>query len=212
VSSDTIRVEARDGRQFDFDNPDPQFHPFADGFNILGPPPSGSGMLQLAVARPPVNDVPLTYMRMATFILNGPPGETIVTQFVFGAHTRDMPNTGAATYSAIVSGSGTEGGTETYVFNLESEASLTANFANGTVSTLLHLVGAPVGGGESKDFGEFTGSGVIAQNAFQGLFETASGGGFWGSFFGPKAEEMGYGYDFNDATFASRGLVVGRKN
>jgi hypothetical protein len=217
VGSDTIRLEVQDGRQFDFDNPNPEFHPFEALVSFLGRPPTGSGMLQLAVAVAPVDEVPLTYLRMGRFVLiNGTSADTVSTQFVFGSHTRDMPKTGTATYSTIVSGDGRDRSSmlsPMYLFNVESDAAFTANFATGTVSTMLHLIGVrATGGGPATDFGTFSGSGAISQQAFQGSFEDVDRGGFWGSFFGPGGAEMGYGYMIVDGTFSSQGVVVGRKN
>lgn len=210
VSSNSIRLELSDGRTLDFPNTQPVGYAFAE--NMLTSLDEGSAELKTFWTFPvEVDGVELSYMRVGAFVLNPLKDGTLgVSTFMFGYETKVMPAAGSATYSTSVTGGGWSEDTF-YQFGSDSNATLTANFGTNTVSTTLHLIGAPEGGGATADFGSFTGSGIISQAAFEGAFAGTSGN-FWGSFFGPQASEMGYAFLVGSGTLFAQGQVVGRKD
>jgi hypothetical protein len=125
-----------------------------------------------------------------------------------------MPRSGTATYTTGVGGTMVADGVP-YSLAGPSSASFTANFASSSVSTTLHFAGAQLGGGASADFGQFTGSGTITSGSpgFIGtLTGTGATGEFSGSFFGPKAAEMAFGWALSGPNLSGAGIAVGTKN
>jgi len=213
VDSDTIRLTLSDGRKFDFETPDdePGF-PFAATrtFTNRG---EIDDVRQLFLFDPTLVDgVPLTYVRRGWFIdaTMGEDGQVTNASFFFGYKTPEMPRTGSAIYKTGFFGSGTAAGIR-YSLWANSTSDFSANFANGTVSSNLHLIGEPLEGGSLADFGTYSGSGRIGASEFSGTF-TGADGGFWGGFFGPSAAEFGYSYVLQNATIDAYGYVTGRKD
>lgn len=146
----------------------------------------------------------------------------------------DMPRTGAATYTGIVDGyyRSPQNGQQRL---LDSTGTLTADFANGTISTQLALRTSgqePSGASSSTTgtvIGTLTGSGTIGSgtNNYQGtlagsLQGTAVNGSLNGLFFGPGATETGFAFGVNstraDSTnrfpeknVSAHGAFVGRQ-
>lgn len=138
--------------------------------------------------------------------------------FVFGVPTAfaTRPTSGTATYSGSIEGF--YDGPTNDVFILGGTSTLSANFAANTISTTAAITG--VGRDDaaiSIDLGVFSGSGDIVQflgstNAgFQGALANSSNnlltGNFFGSFFGPNAEEFGYSFFLQELN--SAGTVIG---
>ena len=66
---------------------------------------------------------------------------------------------------------------------------------------------------EDFDFGSLSGKGTIAGVGFTGTL-TGTGsttGEFGGGFFGPKAAEYGYAWDFTGSDFTAEGFASGKK-
>lgn len=138
--------------------------------------------------------------------------------FVFGQQTpaASVPTSGTATYQAFVAARQTEMGAVPFnETNISGSATFSADFGAGKVSTALSLIGKT-----------FDGTAPINGNAFSGQLNLAgtSTGSFAGNFFGPSAQEMGYGFyiqqhnpdPYAGATPAAAntyltGVVVGRK-
>jgi hypothetical protein len=144
-------------------------------------------------------------------------GQTLDTFFYFGIPTAiaDLPRSGDATYSGIAAGklydfSGGE-------YTLDGTASLTANFASGSVETTMLLMAyAP---GSTLDLGTFDGLAALdgGANSFRGTWvgsSTGYEGSILGSFFGPAAAEFGYSFGINkpDLTAIGGGVVIGGQN
>jgi hypothetical protein len=117
------------------------------------------------------------------------------TYFVFGYPTaaNDMPKTGSASYSSSVIASARDlgsGGVRAY--DMAGSATFNANFASAQVTTTLKLY-IPF---TIDSTGEFTGTGAISGNLFNGSFTSNDRyfyeGEFAGGFYGPSAREMGY--------------------
>jgi hypothetical protein len=113
--------------------------------------------------------------------------------FLFGSPTaaQDMPLTGTASYSTAVSASmKTEFANDPEAM-LNGSATFTANFGQGSVSTSLRL------GYPNWTSYTYSGTGPISGNRFWGDFTSSTDpylqfGNFAGSFYGPRATEMGY--------------------
>jgi hypothetical protein len=176
----------------------------------------------------------LSYLSLAvwrhTDSLSGDDRKTYI-MFGFPTGAANMPRAGSASYKTFVTGTRTLLAPSMAV-TVESEiggsASLTANFATGAISTQLVLtpLGAP------GSFGTFVGTGAIyaATDQFGGTFASSTNpnflnGGFYGSFYGPGAKEVGYGFythEYNPDPYAGAapapmyvlmtGSVVGTKN
>jgi len=153
-------------------------------------------------------------------------GEDWKRYFLFGypTATADMPLTGTASYSTLVSAnmkSELPGDPE---HTLSGSATFTANFGQGIVSTSLKLAYP-----DSTSY-SYSGGGPISGNLFSGPFNSSTDsyfqlGSFAGGFYGPKATEMGYVFviergeadPYAGATVAPPlswivGAVVGKKN
>ncbi|KPL67888.1 hypothetical protein SZ64_07010 [Erythrobacter sp. SG61-1L] len=118
---------------------------------------------------------------------------TRITYAVFGLVTpeADVPKIGTSTYTGAVLGDIYEFGyVKARTFGMTGEATLSADFAAGTVATLLSLPGRGA---------TFTGEGTINAAEFGGSFVSSSRrnfatGNFEGAFFGPAANEFGYSF------------------
>lgn len=143
--------------------------------------------------------IALTYLSFGKWTHSD--GQTLdnrITYFLFGSPTdpSDMPHTGTATYSTMVTGSSFAGcyGCDAQPF--DGSATVTADFGAGSVNTDLTLT----------SIGSFQGTGTISGNQFAGNFTgnfTAAGtelqdGAFQGGFFGPSAAEMGYTFSLHE--------------
>jgi hypothetical protein len=163
------------------------------------PNPAG-GVFGGSLSTPSVNTVPLTYTRFGTFFTTGSVAPLDGHAFVLGVPTlaRDMPKRGTATYATSVGGTAFAASAPFPMQLTGSTASFSANFARGTITTGLNLIGTPVNGGAAMALDTLSGVGSISSTkpGFAGLF-TGTGtvkGNFSGAFFGPKAVE--FGYDF----------------
>ncbi|WP_336977927.1 transferrin-binding protein-like solute binding protein [Altererythrobacter fulvus] len=175
---------------------------------------------------PQIGGVPLSYTRFGTYLnLN----VSLLQQkidplaaFVFGQPTASgsMPTSGSATYRSDVYGAVfVPNGTSPSLYAMgdgSGSATFSANFASGTVSTLINLAGNDaLGSGGYATFGSVSGSGSILSGgpAFSGSLSGSGSGGFTGAFFGPSAVEMGYVFNvqgtYNSTEFVAYGNVFG---
>ena len=130
----------------------------------------------------------------------------------------DMPKTGSASYTVGAGGSANNNGTN-YTLSPNSTAAFSANFAAGTVGTVLNLSGVTNPTAAPVSFGAFNGTGTISSTGpgFNGTFtgtafnSSAINGVFSGAFFGPQALEMGYAYALSAGGFNAVGAVTGIK-
>lgn len=126
-------------------------------------------------------------------------GASKLTYFLFGfpTATDDMPRSGTATYNTIVAANEYLVGYEyqSGPTPLTGSASFGADFGTGQIDTALTLNRAD----NSELVGTFTGKGAISGSQFNGTFTATDpyfqSGSFYGSFFGPSAQEMGYAFD-----------------
>jgi len=118
----------------------------------------------------------------------------------------DLPRTGTASYTSYVTGAAIGPDRE---YPVEGSVSITADFANASVSTALALksggqgIGnfngvAPIDSGTSRFKGDLTANGTTQ-------------GSFSGSFFGPQAAEVGYTYRVQTSIGTVDGGAVGKK-
>ena len=117
---------------------------------------------------------------------------------LFGYPTTSVPTSGAANYSTSITASMVEGGPAFAAAESDvgGTATFSVNFGTGSISTDLNL--QRVGGGS---IGTFNGTGTMTADQFAGTFtsglQSFQAGQFAGGFFGPHAEEMGYGFYIN---------------
>jgi hypothetical protein len=130
--------------------------------------------------------------------------------------TANVPTTGSASYTGIVDGYVSAGGTGYRL--LGSTGTLTANFATGAVNTSLLLKGnsdVDTGRlGENETFGTVTGNGTVGSgtNRYAGTMSGLSASGtFNGSFFGPGANETGYSFSLSGGGNTAAGVFVGKQ-
>jgi len=131
---------------------------------------------------------------------------------------RDMPRSGTASYRTGIAGSVFQGALPTYIVTTGSSSAFSADFGAGTVSTTIHLVAAQPNA-SATDFGSYSGNGSIASGGpgFSGQLAPASGtalsayGEYSGTFFGPQAQEMGYGWYVKGGGISAQGVVIGTK-
>ncbi|ABD25636.1 hypothetical protein Saro_1191 [Novosphingobium aromaticivorans DSM 12444] len=179
----------------------------------------GSDLNVLTLINPRLNGVPLSYTTIGSWLHLSP--SAAATRFylmVGGVPTQagDVPRSGSATYTTAVGGGGTFNGTN-YNFSANSTGTFSANFANNTVSTSVHLSGLPNGTtvGTPFDAGTYNGTGNISSTGpgFTGtLTGTAANGAFSGAFFGPRATEFGYAFYLDGTGTQIQGTMVGKKN
>jgi hypothetical protein len=213
AASDSYQLTAPDGSTVTFGAAD--FVPARSiGTTLVYVKVSGTGQDEFILTVPNSAAIPLSYTVVGTWLrVNGATG--ISRLAVGGSPTlaSDMPKTGTASYAiGIGGGANAPGGSFALAGN--STGTFSANFGNGTVATTLNLAGAPSGGGAVQSFGSFTGSGTITSNGpgFAGTLTGAAANGlFSGSFFGPQAAELGFGYYLNGADFSAAGVAVGAR-
>ncbi|MFM5917185.1 MAG: transferrin-binding protein-like solute binding protein [Novosphingobium sp.] len=146
--------------------------------------------------------------------------QTTQTYFLYGAPTgaASMPKSGTASYQGVATATLMTGGpAQPTLSAVNGTATLTADFAAGTLATTLNLGGT------------YQGVGTITGDQFSGTFTNSSpmftSGAFNGGFFGPSASEFGYTFRlqyFNPDPYAGAspapintwysGVVVGKKN
>lgn len=183
---------------------------------------SGTTVDRLTFAVPMVNNVPLSYTLVGTWITNqanAPGGHSRIA--VGGAPTisTDMPRSGSATYTSGVGGAALQGGSN-YILTGHSSGTFSANFGTGAITTGLTLAGTLTPTDPTVvAFGSFTGTGTIASGG-SGYSGTLGGtaangatatGGFSGGFFGPQALETAFGYSFSAGSLTAVGALVGVK-
>lgn len=163
--------------------------------------------------------VPLSYTLIGTWATNLASGTPTYRIGIGGAPTQasDMPKSGSASYSIGVGGAAVENGTA-YALSPNSTGTFTANFAAGSVSTTLNLLGVQ-GTNVPVSFGSFNATGTISSTGpgFTGSFTGTAynafpvSGSLAGAFFGPQAAEMGYAYTVQAGGFSAVGAVAGAK-
>ncbi|MCW2395455.1 MULTISPECIES: transferrin-binding protein-like solute binding protein [unclassified Sphingobium] len=160
----------------------------------------------------------LSYTSLAIVVDSRPSSPSFEERhyIAFGQQTDSvrMPRSGSAQYGGIALGFGR---TKTNAFNgvnpsvvtdydLTGQASLTANFGTGSLSSSLTLEGTPVGGGAATGFGNFANNGSIAGAGFR-LGNT--GDMVAGRFFGGAAEEVGGTFEFSKTDSAGTLIDLG---
>jgi hypothetical protein len=160
--------------------------------------------------------------------------------FIYGVPTLEngVPKTGAATYNGVVYGSARTPAVGIFaagVYDIFGTSALTANFANGTLTTSMTFTGDTIpdfalGAGTSLVVGvpstTVSGTGSIGSpgisngvstggnaGTFFGNFngETNVVGTFSGRFYGPNAEEFGYNFLVKVGGIEAAGVTVGKK-
>lgn len=158
----------------------------------------------LTLRRLSVGGVALTYTRLADYVHSDSYGHLAEGYtFAFGIPTgsADMPKTGSASYSTNYFATVSDPlGAGLYIAdNSTGAAVFSADFGMGTVSTAIDLSNLALPNHTSThNFGVLNGVGRIDSNGsgFAGNWtDPAVNGGFAGAFFGPKAAEMGMGFD-----------------
>jgi hypothetical protein len=164
---------------------------------------------------------------------------TYGADFVTGAETPDanMPTSGTATFNGFVQGTATvRDGPNLRVASLQGDATLTADFADGTISGgapsinaiplgELPLPQGPLTPGPSQEWNSLLFAGTFAQglNSFSGTTSVGSAPGnsyslsedatgyFSGMFYGPAADELGAVWNLQDSTGMAAGILIGRQ-
>ena len=176
--------------------------------------------LQLLNDSPTNSRIQLTYLTYG--IYSDSAGEQTARQytsgmFLLGQETTaaNMPRTGSGSYSGIVDGYASFGGTAYRL--LGSTGSLTANFATGGITTSLALSGnsdfLTGTSGTFRTFGTLTGTGAISSgtNEYSGdLAGFGMIGAFAGQFFGPAANETGFAFGAVGGADTIAGVFVGK--
>ena len=166
----------------------------------------------------------LTYTSLATLVATkvipdrdvDPRLDRHYVAFGLATTNTQMPITGSYTYSGIARGVGmvTASPSETTYYDLTGTASLAVNFATTSVSSTLNLTGNAIGVSKPTiTFNGLTASGNVSGNGFStnnGVLALA------GTFFGPKAEEMGASFRYfgpisGVGTVNLDGAVVGKR-
>jgi hypothetical protein len=176
--------------------------------------------LQLLNDSPSNSRIQLTYLTYGIYFdAAGPQSARSFNTGVFllGQETTaaNMPRTGSGTYSGIVDGYASFGGTGYRL--LGSTGTLTANFATGGISTSLFLSGnsdfLTGTSGAFRTFGTLSGTGAITSgtNEYSGdLSGFGMIGAFAGQFFGPAANETGYAFGAVGGGDTIAGVFVGK--
>ena len=179
---------------------------------VFSKPNGAGGTFGGSLTIPSANGVSLTYTRFASFFTAGPGVPLDAHAFVFGVQTlaSDVPTTGTATYVGGAGGTAILAGSSTGVSLAGSTASLTANFATGSIATALTLIMNPGGVPTTLDVLTGTGSLGAVKPGFSGTL-TGTGsvtGNFAGAFFGPQAAEFGYDFQVGGTTAAGQGFTA----
>lgn len=158
--------------------------------------------------------------------------------FVTGIETSDsaIPTSGTATFNGFVEGSVTvPSGTAIDTASIRGDATITANFANGTISGAASDITAipigtlpmtgPVTPGSPQAWNSLSFQGTMTSglNGFSGatavtsapegaysLLDSATGY-FAGMFYGPGAEELGAVWNLYDGIGAAAGVLIGKQ-
>jgi hypothetical protein len=171
------------------------------------------------------SSVALTYTMFGQWHdMNNRTGESATRNFVTGSSTRpdDMPK-GIATYRTRIRGSAVQIVDSSTGFSFEggtfssgpSSATISVDFQSGQISTTLNLKGTNNVGGETVDFGSYSGTAAIvsASSSYTGELKGDRGSGlFTGGFFGPQAAETGYVWAIKGNDFSAGGEVSGHRN
>ena len=160
----------------------------------------------------PVDGVKLTYHVISNWqVIDTAAGNITNQAQVWGLKTETMPTTGTASYD-LKGGINATGfdGSRGWNFRENSTGSFDVDFASGDIATVLNLVGETSGTTTTKDFGAFNGTGAITSGAeFAGDFGPDSA--FYGAFFGPVADEIGYSLFISTDDIDITGTVSGFK-
>jgi hypothetical protein len=159
--------------------------------------------------------------------------------FVTGTETPDanMPTTGTAEFNGFVQGSATlRDGPNLRVASLKGDATLVADFANGTITgSAPTIIAIPLGQipfpqgpltpGPAQEWNSllFTGSFAQGLNSFSGETSVGSAPGnsysltgdaeghFSGMFYGPSADAVGAVWNLHDSTGMAAGILAGKQ-
>ena len=160
----------------------------------------------------PVDGVKLTYHVISNWQVIDTAASNITNQAqVWGLKTETMPATGTASYDVDGGINATAfDGSQGWNLRRNSTGSFDVDFASGDIATVLNLVGDVGSGSVTKDFGTFNGTGAITSGAeFAGDFGPDSA--FYGAFFGPAANEIGYSLFISTDDVDITGTVSGFK-
>jgi len=163
---------------------------------------------------PKVGGVNLSYTMLGAWTHFGQDAYLYLAAGGVPTRAANMPKSGRATYSTLLTGSALSAG-NIYSLNAYSSAAFSADFASGKVDLEMTLTGIAASS-DFKDFGTVSGTGTIAGSnpGFQGALTGSGGvtGVYSGAFFGPAAAEMGMGWNVKGADYEARGMNAGRKN
>lgn len=165
--------------------------------------------------------IDLTYSSFGNFTWVQSDGVGYVSFLAIGQRTRpeDMPVSGTASYTGVVDGLWHDGSELRRLYG--STASLGVDFATGSVTSTLNLVGRldPFGNyaaAPATELGTFQGTGSLNDfQFFTGTYGSVAGysGSFEGIFFGPTAVEYGLTFGLSGPNGASvAGASVGRRD
>ncbi|MXO66076.1 transferrin-binding protein-like solute binding protein [Altericroceibacterium endophyticum] len=163
-------------------------------------------------------DLSFSYMTVSLWNVNDSSDNSNEVEWqVWGLQTETMPTSGTATYSldGAIGANGFDAsagivGAAYDFLNGDSTGELSVDFGSGDISTMLHLIGYDHVAEESRDFGEFSGSGEITSGAqYGGTF--AAGGEFYGAFFGPEAQETAFSFYIDTSDLDVTGIAMGFK-
>lgn len=135
----------------------------------------------------------------------------------WGIQATNMPATGAAAYNGKVYGLGTS---DSAVYDLTGDASLTVNFGSLILTGQINPLGRNLANDNMVDFGSFSLDPILMQQdgKFDGVFDGAAGSQFAGALYGEGGKEFGAvfsGISGADPAFAGdpvalTGVAIGR--
>lgn len=132
----------------------------------------------------------------------------------FGVPASNVPTSGTASYSGIVSGFARPNGSgATDLYMISGTSSLTADFSANSYTTNLSFTGKTLDGGQSLGLQTYSGisSGQLANGSPLNGNLSGSGTGYWaGRFYGPGAAEYGYTFALTGSTYTAVGAAVGK--
>ena len=157
-----------------------------------------------------VEGVKLTYHVVSNWqVIDTDAGNITNQAQIWGLKTASMPTTGTGSYD-LKGGINATGfdGSRGWNFRENSTGSFNVDFASGDIATALNLIGETAGITTTTDFGSFNGTGAITSGAdFEGDFGPDSA--FYGAFFGPGAQEIGYSFFIESDEIDVTGTVSG---
>lgn len=216
-ASDAYRVVMGDGASVLF--------PLADAFNndsgnqveqVISAK-GDSKNSQLVLITPEISNVPLSYLRFASFGYQDSAGNYETNRVIWGAQTQqaDMPRKGSASYRLSLFGSASANG-RYYSLDDRSSGTLSANFANGSIASTLTLKSSwgdnPVNVGTLSGSGTIDSSGVGFVGTMTGSDGPANSAHFGGAFFGPAAKEVGFSWVYDGPAIYSEGWAAGGRD